>query len=611
MRSLTPDIDEVATNTQRTAQLYEQEEDTSQYRKLRNIKLARELSEPSARTLQEQAQQVDAFKYNINKYTELISSKDTSPASKAVMKEYLRSYVSAVPKEFHAAAAAVLAYSPIDPETEAMERFEQWNPRPQKPVAKTLVNGVPTFTEERLPENEKAWAEYDFASVEWNLKRRMLADKRNKIDQPAEAYAPPKFIGGVDDKLWYKDHKTGQVSWISSKNLPEADVKTSVEKGWQTFNDILRSGMVIVGEPRYATMGETQVEIRQVKDITTGQTVIERKPLGPAEGKGLMPQVLDDAFAAFQLGVTSGKEFDKLPMRSKGIVTALKEIEDAKSDPKKQAQLIGTLNKITQQQYGYIVIRNSNEVENSWAQNWVPGVEKYTMAGGVYSALPVNREMVSFTGTDVAGKPQSGMFYYNDVLKMAIDARGKPIEATKGVSPGSKEALPNLRVEAPGARSKPPEAKPVKSGDPFAALVEEPSPGGRTDWSEIYKSIKSFVGKELEKVGQTWQTEETETGIKGTVPFVQAFNEAVAKKSRDITSKIDSLDHDAEIVTVYLIKWMKENFNTKGLSTLLAFLDRRYAEAAADAQVKLKGLREALIDMDEMLNKLGIKQEKK
>jgi hypothetical protein len=315
-------------------------------------------------------------------------------------------------------------------------------------------------------------------------------------------------------------------------------------------------------------MGETQVELRQTKDIATGSTVIERKPLGPAEGKGMMPPALDDAFAAFQMGVTSGKEFDKLVPRTRGIVTMLKEIDDAKSDPKKQTQLIGTLNKVMQNQYGYILARASNEVENSWAQNWIPGINKYTMAGGVYTAIPVNREMVSFTGVDANGTPKSSLFYYNDVLKMAIDARGKPIESTKGVSPNSKEVVPNLRVESPPPRP----AAPVRKQENLGEVVMK-------DWEEFVPKVRAV----LDKSAPVRQVRDT----------IENFNLAMIQKSRVITQILDNINTDADLLVAATINWIRGRgwkFKDKSLDKIIATAEARATETEKDSFAQLKAV---------------------
>jgi hypothetical protein len=547
-------------------------EEAETYNRLRNAKMARDLAEPPAAALRQREQELEMFKFTIGKFTDMISSDKVSPASRDTMKEYLRAYVGAAPPELRMAAAPAIAYSPIDPVAEQLDRFDRTNPMPAAPVTMG-ANG--TILNERTEANEHQWAEYDFAMLERNLKRKLMADKINGINADPKEYAPPKFISGQNNKLWYKDHKTGQVGFIDTKMLPEAEIKTSIEKGWQTFNDILNAGVLVLGEPRYSTMSDTQVELRKVKDIATGKTIIERTPLGPAEGKGTMPPVLDDAFAAFQLGVTSGKEFDKLVPRARGIVTMLKEIDDAKSDPKKQTQLIGTLNKVMQNQYGYILARATNEVENSWAQNWIPGINKYTMAGGVYTAIPVNREMVSFTGVDASGAPKSSLFYYNDVLKMAIDARGKPIESTKGISPNSKEVVPNLQIESPPP--KPSGAVPRKQENLGEVIME--------DWREFVPKVRDALNKSAP--------------VQQVKNSIENFNLAMIQKSRVITQVLDNINTDADLLVAATINWIRGRgwkFKDKSLDKIIATAEARATETEKDSFAQLKDIIKDLRD---------------
>jgi hypothetical protein len=190
------------------------------------------------------------------------------------------------------------------------------------------------------------------------------------------------------------------------------------------------------------------------------------------------------------------------------------------------------------------------------------------MAGGVYTAIPVNREMVSFTGVDANGTPKSSLFYYNDVLKMAIDARGKPIESTKGVSPNSKEVVPNLRVESPPPRP----AAPVRKQENLGEVVMK-------DWEEFVPKVRAV----LDKSAPVRQVRDT----------IENFNLAMIQKSGVITQILDNINTDADLLVAATINWIRGRgwkFKDKSLDKIIATAEARATETEKDSFAQLKAV---------------------
>ena len=424
-------------------------------KQLTQMQKVRSLSEPSEADRAQQRAQEEQFRFTINKFTDLIKDEKLSPTAREVYKGMMKNYVSAWPKEFQASAGPALAYSPIDPVEDGMDRFERLYPRPMAPqtTEQTGPNAWKGGEAPRDETNEVAWARYDIGAAEWKMRYDMMRDKLSGINPPDKTYEMPKlFQGSTPDSYWYKDKMTGQIGNINMKYIPQGELETAINKyGW-SLPDFMRTGMYPIAPQQTETIGNGKYSVRLMRSVTDGQVLVDKIPLGPKESSGSVPNMPDDLSHALSIANMGGsKDLAKNPTQSY-LLELFKETQDTFGSPEGKKNF-DKLNAEVNSRYGYMIAAYDPHVSKTW-RSYIPVIgnlmKNYTMDDGTFMGVgPVRNTPVPFVNAQGKG----ALLYYSDAIKMAVDARGMPVPETRGVvvpkDITGPVMVPNLQIEPP------------------------------------------------------------------------------------------------------------------------------------------------------------------
>jgi hypothetical protein len=462
-----------------------------------------ERGDPTSAQLTKQKEQVEMFKFTIGKYSDMIRDEKLSETSREIYREMLKQYVGHFPKEFHAAAGPALTYSPIDPVAEGLAKFEKLYPMPRVPQGEIVQTGPNAWSGGEAPRdeaNEFAWAKYDISMAEWQMRHKIMKDKLAGINVPNEDYKlPTLFASSTPDRFWYKDRFTDQLGYVDMKYIPQGELQTAIEKfGW-SLPDFMKTGMYPIMEPKIEDIGDQKARVSMMRSVTDGGVIIDRVPIGPkSEGAGsnTIPDDLKHALSLYNMG--GDEELAKNPTQA-FFFQQLADVADKVNTPEGKAAF-DKLNALTTSTFGYMVAPYDGAVEKTW-RSYIPLLgnlmKNYYMKDGTFMAIgPVRKNPVPF----INEKGETALLYYSDVMKMAIDATGAPVEETRGVEVPDEinepVVVPDLKVEA---RQPPKLPEPVKVyvvGD-----LEVKKVGNAYKVKDEHGFWRDPTGEELAKIG--------------------------------------------------------------------------------------------------------------
>ena len=398
-------------------------------------KKRRELMEPTAAQREQQTQQLEMFKFTINKYSDMIRDEKLSGTSREIYREMLRQYVSGFPKELQTAAGPALTYSPIDPVNEGLERFERLYPKPRPPqtMEKTGPNAWSGGEAPRDEKNEFAWAQHDIALAEWDVRHKIMKDQLAGISVSKDDYkVPTLFPGATPDRFWFKDRFTGQIGPIDMKYIPQGELQTAIEKfGW-SLPDFMKTGMYPIMEPKIETLGDQKVRVAMMRSVTDGGIVVDRVPIGATSAEGGGKDLDNDLKHALSLYNMGGDEdLAKNPTQA-FFFQQLSDVAD-KIGTEEGKAAFDKLNTLTTSTFGYMVAPYDPQIERTF-RSYIPllgrVMKNYYMKDGTFMAIgPVRNSPVPF----INEKGETALLYYSDAMKMAIDAAGEPVAETYGI----------------------------------------------------------------------------------------------------------------------------------------------------------------------------------
>ncbi len=412
---------------------------------------ARKLSEPSEAERAMHKEEMEQFRFTIGKYSEMIRDEKLSPTAREIYKGMLKNYVSIYPKEYQQAAGPVLAYSPIDPVAEGLDKFERLYPRPVPPQSQeqTGTNSWRGGEAPRDESNEFAWAQHDIGMSEWNMRRKMMQDQLAGIKPGAEEYKQPTlFPSSTPDRFYYKDRFTNQVGYVDMKHVPQGEFQTAIEKyGW-SMPDFMRTGMYPIAPQQTETLGDSKYSVRLMRSVVDGKVIVDRIPLGAKEtSEKAMDQRLQDALSVFNM---KGDEDLLKDQTAAYAFQLLKEVGEKIGTPEGKSA-VDKANAMFTNFFGYVIQPYDKTTEDTWRKH-IPllggKLKQYTMKDGTMMAVgPVRKTPVPY----VNAQGQMAMLYYSDAIGMALDARGLPVPETKDIPvPGEVTQpilAPNLTVE--------------------------------------------------------------------------------------------------------------------------------------------------------------------
>lgn len=467
----------------------------------------RRLSEPSEAERAQEKEQAEQFRFTINKYSEMIRDEKLSPTSRDLYKQMMKNYISQFPKEYQQSAGPALAYSPIDPVAEGLDKFERLYPRPIAPQSteQTGPNAWKGGEAPRDPTNELAWAKHDISLAEWNLKREMMQDKLAGINVPDKQYVMQTlFPSSTDNKFYYKDKYSGQIGYVDMKYIPQGEFKAAIEKYNWGMPDFMRTGMYPLGPEQTETLGDTKYSVRQMRNVMNGGVLIDRVPLGPKESgsEKLMDARLMDALSVSNMGG------DEKLLKDPTALYTYKLLEDVKDSigTTEAGKTIDRTNAILMNNFGYVIGPYSKDTEDTWRKH-LPliggGLKQYTMSDGTFMGIgPVRKTPVPFMN----GQGQGALLYWSDAVKMAFDANLNPVPETKGLDVPKdvdKPVLaPNLPIEPRKAVPRPKTQNSIKNKiENVLSVVDEAGKAKVVD--TIIKFFKSVPMDEQEQ--KEWQ----------------------------------------------------------------------------------------------------------
>jgi hypothetical protein len=194
-----------------------------------------------------------------------------------------------------------------------------------------------------------------------------------------------------------------------------------------------------------------------MRNVTNGSIIVDRTPIGPKEGAGGTKEMPDDLRHALNLANMNGDEkLAKNPTQTM-LLQLLNETKDkVGTDEGKKA--FDKLNFLTTSQFGYVVAPYDKKTKET-LRGMIPilggAFKQYEMQDGTFTAVgPVRKAPVPFMNE----QGEVALLFWSDAIKMAIDAKGIPIEETKNAPvPGEVSqpvVVPNLRIDNPAGRER-------------------------------------------------------------------------------------------------------------------------------------------------------------
>jgi len=414
----------------------------------------RKAREPSVAEQKAKQQAIDWVKFRVSKFTEMITKPDIDSASRDHIKMMALEFHGSLPPMFKKAVEPILAYSPLDPVAQGMERFERLNPRPVKPYAMKQVGSAPTgypgpsgsdpgagtWTEVRDQGNRSAFAEYDWAMAEWRMRREMMKNKLLGLDQKSPNLKMPRLMHTDDPNIFsYKDDVTQGIGLIDLGKVPKGEVTKAIDEFGDTWPDIIHNGFYRTSEPAKMEIGNVHHEVSIVRDLLKGNIHIRAIPIGPtASGVGKGRKAPDQDFVEGLAGANiDAKPKDARSFQQAEIIRELRDIGEGnwKKDLEGGSQeKLRLLNERMAANYGYTIVPHNAKVAESW-WNLLPGIEIIKMQDGMkWMAVPVDSRAGLVHYTDRKGNPLT--LFYNEQIEMGVDADGMPVESTKNVRIG-------------------------------------------------------------------------------------------------------------------------------------------------------------------------------
>jgi len=426
----------------------------------------RKAREPSVAEQKAKQQAIDWVKFRVSKFTEMITNPDIDSASRDHIKMMALEFHGSLPPMFKKAVEPILAYSPLDPVAQGMERFERLNPRPVKPYAMKQVGSAPTgypgpsgsdpgagtWTEVRDQGNRLAFAEYDWAMVEWQTKRKIMKNKLLGLGETAPKPKVPKLMPTDDPNMFsYKDDVTQGIGLIDLGKVPKGEVQQAIDDYKDNWPNIISKGAYRINIPTKMQIGDTWEQVGLVRSLFDGAVKVESFPMGStarsASGEGTGRSKMTEAFKNGLAHANLKTDLDDITnAQSREIAEGIREIEgeDWETTTVKDAKgnvtgLVGGARDMLIERninwarlHGHIVVPYSGEIKkNIWRY---AGFRAAYIEGGKWTAVPVDKGqgLVTYTGTD--GKPIR--LFYNSELGMAVDMMGRPQEKTAGMPNG-------------------------------------------------------------------------------------------------------------------------------------------------------------------------------
>ena len=411
----------------------------------------RELAGPSPREKYWEEQRSEQVGSALEMFGNLY--KTASSSSRKILGEKITSLWGLMNESDRTKYKMLVSHTPVNPRVQKAMWFEETNPRPtmdaiiryQMPSSAPYGQPTPEITNlfERKPENRRVWAEYDIAMDEWNTLRQMAVE--GKSTGEANWKSLPKQYQTEDPKVTaYRDPIDKRVKYFDWAAADQAEILNAIEKGWATQADMMTKGIVPLSLPREYEENGRPVTYSQVKELVSGNVMLDRKIVGPLDESGMKaPKSLTDAIALIDSGIGLEKAKVKAPAvldyysQMKGIIgTSGKERLDL------QLELQQSIVAKYSSKERYIPFLPTGNLEGKWFRfkkglTHLPIVGYFMptpSAGKAGNVLLVQADrLVDFY--DKNGK--ANRFWWSDITNVAYDFEGVPIRETYGAEPGS------------------------------------------------------------------------------------------------------------------------------------------------------------------------------
>ena len=386
------------------------------------------LGEPTAWDRQQFGERLNQIRYNINQYTELIQKAGSNKPVVENLKELLRGYASGLPQEFQEYAKPILAYSPIDPETEAMDKFLKLYPRP------TL--GADLVDKGRVPDTRTAYAEHDIGMAEWNMRLGMFKNAQLGVNQAEATKQMPRLFATEDTGVYaYRDDMTKQVNFVTIPgDVPSDLIKSAEEKGFglsylKKFGSLPMPGWE---DGKFVETGGRKYLAYRDYDVIKGEVTTKMESLGAAGGEA--EQIPPTAFKIMNM-INSGaskkeaKELYPWIERVNNIMAMEVTEEELKTGVSKRGTEWNKVVTEFQNNWGITPILSDEVRSRDWFDI---GWDGYHFQGGRLNAVPADRTEILIRD----GRPEA--YYYNEKVGRWYDYQGQWIKRLNGVMPRSE-----------------------------------------------------------------------------------------------------------------------------------------------------------------------------
>jgi len=507
------------------------------YKKLRNLKLMRDLMQPTEQQKQERTENLGIIKDTIQRFQELITNQNTSPGARDIMRRQMILYAGMIPEKHRAQLGPILAFSPVDPVQQALDKFDQFNPEPGY-----AIGGRTKEEAEGSEYGKMELLKYQINHHDWNVKRQMFKNKQSGIKEDAQVYQQTFFpVPGENDKYAYRSPISGEFGIFDMKKVPQDMLKNAVEELKVPMTQILKTGKIPLDKGKDFQVKDTHYNVEKTYDVLTGKTEITHRQLTPDQpGKSVkMSDTLMKGLSAVNMAMSPDDVTDP---REKEIVKVLGglDIEGIlKGTNPNDKKRLSVFNEQMRTEHGYIVVPRSDPYIRGWLR-YLPLVNNY-YSEQTWQAVEVDKNMVSYT--DKTGK--TGTFYYSPGAKLAVDSEGLPVEASKNIPPGGQ--LP-IEFKKPPAVIPKPEKIPTENEGRIEdtrrvmRLINSPRYSSQEDkeWlkkrkEELVKKLVGNMGPEKARLYVKNMTEEFRTD---PFEFGRDFQEAY----RQIVSWLNDLE---------------------------------------------------------------------
>jgi hypothetical protein len=402
---------------------------------LRNIKLRRELSQPSSIELEQirmqQAQAKDIFQ----ELKDLALDNSLPQSTRTHYSRMLEFHAYNLPDTYRKILQPLMGNTPLDEREQKKRYFEKYGP--PEPTAPRAQDGsiLPS-----IPENEQKLAEYQIAKNEYNKQKNIFLFGKDYAD----AVKDPKFVQPVNyygdgenripGDFWYRDEHTGEITNVSP-NISMISQKELAEKGW-TMARVKATGMIPApgAETVMANYGGIKTQITPVLDLKTGEQKFDVYNYGkPDESFKALPK---DFLAA--LGeLRKGTDFEDIKDNSvSNLVGMLTDFEEAyKKNPDPAA--LNTFNRDIQTLYPEARDYRFVLGPKNYRDPWWRGMLK--VPGTYWSIIPATTTM---TVNDNSGNPVT---LYKDKNNRAYDATGRRVPGADNKEEG--DLVPEITLK--------------------------------------------------------------------------------------------------------------------------------------------------------------------